>query len=122
MKEECINRRVFRIKCRLANPMVRFKRLLVKLIDEARLADFGKDGIVNERLGLRGLGSGMGREIEHRLHGCGRDQRQSLPRRQKRLVGILQVGGVSGLGVFADDLFSLGRVRAGELDAFEVGL
>ena len=97
-------------------------RLLVKAIDKARLTDLDKDGIVDEGFGLRGLGSGMGCEVEHGLHGRRRDEGQSFPGRQERLIGIFEVGRIRGLGILTDDLLREFRLRRGDLDSFQIGL
>ena len=95
---------------------------LVKLVDESGLAELGQNGLVDEGFRLRRFCSGMGREIEHRLHSRRWHEGESFPCRQKRLIGILQVIRVGGLGIFADDLLGVSGIRPGDFDAFEISL
>src|SRR5215813_13568484 len=93
-------------------------RLLVKPIDKAGLADFGEDGIVDEGFRLRGLRSGMSSEVEHGLHRRRRDEGQSFPCRQERLIGIFEIRRIGGLGILADYLFGEIGLRKADLDSF----
>src|SRR5215510_1622322 len=93
-------------------------RLFVKPIDKTGLADFGEDGIVDEGFRLRGLRSGMSREVEHGLHRGGGDQGQSFPCRQERLIGVFEIRRIGSLGILADHLFGEIGLRKADLDSF----